>query len=121
MPLEADSPLGFPLKSQWPVVRTIAETVRSQGGPKTCAMGFVTRHQLEQAASGSGHGLGARQMRRETTSIADGDSETGFCAMILTIFSYLLIGITFPFSLCFCFKIVQVRLFGCTLRRTRHE
>ena len=27
--------------------------------------------------------------------------------MILTFFSYLLIAITFPFSLCFCFKIVQ--------------
>ena len=32
----------------------------------------------------------------------------GVVAMLLTLMSYLVIAMTFPFSLCFCFKIAQV-------------
>ncbi|XP_028968961.1 band 7 protein AGAP004871-like [Galendromus occidentalis] len=34
-------------------------------------------------------------------------NSTGYCTKILTVFSILVIGATFPFSLCLCIKIVQ--------------
>ena len=39
----------------------------------------------------------------------DGDAGGACCGILLTICSYILIAITFPFSLCVCIKQVQVR------------
>lgn len=45
--------------------------------------------------------------RRNTDDLKDKRERSGYCYGVLIILSYVLIIVTFPFSLCFCLKVVQ--------------
>lgn len=66
-------------------------------------LAYTPRSAVSMGESSNAANLGNQAIRGDSNT----DEETGCCYYILIFFSYLLILITLPFSLCVCYKIVQ--------------